>query len=185
VSAEIGADEVSTPPEHSHSKETAMSSSVMVTQKSTEAPGLFVETQERRSPFMKQPLCMAAGVSVSGALYFVAPTVLGCLLAIAALIIGFYLFDQLLVVVRELLNAVIHRQSVKPPASLVVFGVILSVVCTAIGFFWKPGTVTVSVVPFRAIWTVISIAGHFACLGALAFSVSVIQAAPKFRDSSG
>ncbi len=162
-----------------------MSSSVMVTQRSTQESDVFVENQERPRTFMKQPLLIAAGVSVSGALCFVAPTVLGCLLAIAAVIIGFYLFDQLLVVVRELVNKAIHRQSVKPPASLFVFGVILSVLCTAIGFFWKPGTANVSAVPFRAIWTVISIAGHFACLGALAFSVSVIQVAPKFRDSSG
>ena len=162
-----------------------MPSAVMFTQRSTETPEVFVRARERPRVYRKPPLFVAAGVSIAGALYFVTPTVLGCVLAIAALFSGFCLFDQLLVVVRELVNTAIHRQSVKPPANLVVFGVILSVVCTAIGFFWKPGTVSVTAVPFRAIWTVISIAGHFACLGALAFSVSLIQAAPKFRDSSG
>jgi hypothetical protein len=134
---------------------------------------------------MKRPTLITVLAPIPVCLTLYAPSVMGCVLAGAALVFGFCLFDQLLVAVRDSVITAVHRQSFKPPANIVAIGVILSVVCTAIGFFWNPHAISVPTVSIRLILTTLSIAGHVACLGAMVFALKVIQAAPNLRDSRG
>lgn len=135
---------------------------------------------------MKRPSLIAIAVPASVCLYVSAPGMVTAVATASALIIGFCFFERLLDVVREVAEKVIHRQSFKPPANLVVLGVILSVVCTAIGFCWNPQTVSLpTIVMIKGLLSMLSIAGHIICLGALACAATLIEAAPNLRDSRG
>lgn len=108
---------------------------------------------------------------------------MACIAAFGVLIFGFSLFDQLLYKLREHIKTLIHRQSFKPPANFVAIGVILSVVCAAIGFLWNPQPS--SIPSMKILLNLLSIAGHFVCLGALGFAANMIEAAPNHRETRG
>jgi hypothetical protein len=146
-------------------------------------PGKFGVGLEQRFVVMKRTSLIAIVVPTSAGLCFVAPSVMGCILAFGALIFGFSLFDQLLYKLREHIKTLIHRQSFKPPANFVAIGVILSVVCAAIGFFWNPQSNGIPTM--KLMLSLLSVAGHFICLGALGFAANMIEAAPNIRNTRG
>lgn len=131
---------------------------------------------------MNRTSLIAIVVPTSAGLCFIAPSVMGCIFALGALVFGFSLLDQLLYRLREHVKAFIHRQNFKPPANFVVIGVILSVVCAATGFFWNPQSVSI---PASLVLSLLLVAGHFVCLGALGFAANMIESAPNFRKTRG
>ncbi|MDZ4837616.1 MAG: hypothetical protein SGJ27_27845 [Candidatus Melainabacteria bacterium] len=135
---------------------------------------------------MKRPSLIAIAVPASAYMYVCAPGVVTAVATASALIMGFCFFERLLDVVREVVQKSIHRQSFKPPANLVVLGVILSMVCAALGFCWNPQAMSLpTIVMIKGLLSMLSIAGHIICLGALACAATLIETAPNLRNSRG
>lgn len=141
---------------------------------------------------MKRPATCALIVPVAGAVAAFAPGAATCFVLIGAIVFGTCVLDSLCSGAREWALSVVrnahhnhHRRNIKPPANLLSSGVILSVVFVAIGFFWNTVNATVSLMPFRLVMSIVSIAAHFVCLGIFICLLGLLQFAPDFRKTGG
>lgn len=105
-------------------------------------------------------------------------------LLLGAMISCLFYTDRLLSIAGQCLLRGVHKLSFKPPANLVVLGVILSVVFVVIGLAWDSQHVQIPVID-KSFLTLLSIAGHFICLGAFLGFIGSLESASNFRKSRG
>lgn len=138
---------------------------------------------------MKRPSVFALLVPVVGVFAMLSPG--AALFAIgASVVIGAaFLVDRICCALEEparlAVKRLLHRRCIKPPASLVANGVVLTVVLFSLGFLWNSLPVRISLIPSAWMLSMLNIAAHLLSLGSFVCLLGFLQYAPDFRGSRG